>query len=134
VCGGEGQVSPAKKLLEWTGVFRELGFEGHPNAPSVKDARGKRGAAHKVEVVAYLSSGKMMSFSPGGWGKDVFDSSRRTAAQAILTDGTYAWYRELAYYVEHYDVALPEAFERHMAANDYRVPSVDTGRIALFEV
>lgn len=112
VCRGAGQLAPEKRLLEYVGMYRELGFEDSPDYPSVDDARGRRAPDHKPEVVAYLAGGKAMSPS-------------------ILTDGRYAWSKQLAYYVDHYDVTLPEHFERHMAALGYRMPDVDTSKVTL---
>jgi hypothetical protein len=118
-------------MLELVGFFRELGFEEHPEYPSLADFRGRRPPDHKAEVVAYLSAGRPMVVSPGGKGTDVFDPSRRTTNRSILTDGRFAWSRELAYYVENYDVGLPSYFEEHMAALGYRVPDVDTSKLTL---
>jgi hypothetical protein len=72
-----------------------------------------------------------MVVSPGGKGTDIFDPSRRTTSRSILTDGRFAWFRELVYYVENYDVELPTHFEEHMAAQDYRLPEVDTSKLTL---
>lgn len=130
LCDGQGQLSPAKKQLEWVGIYRELGFD-RPDFPSLLEARGERPPANKAEVVAYLRAGKTMVLSPGASGTDVFDPARRTTTKSILTDGTYAWYKELAYYVENYDVPLNERFEQHVAARGYKMPDVDTSTLTL---
>ncbi len=131
LCDGEGQLPPAKTFLEFVGFYRELGFEDRPDFPSLVDARGLRPPAHKTEVVAYLLAGKPMVLSPGGKGTDVFDPTRTTTTRSILTDGRFAWSKELAYYVENYDVPLNEPFEEHMTAQGYRVPAVDTSALTL---
>jgi hypothetical protein len=41
----------------------------------------------------------------------------------ILTDGLYAWPEDLAYYVEHYNVCLPEEFQQTAIRNNWEVPS-----------
>ena len=131
LCDGAGQLAPQKKMLEFVGFFRELGFDDHPEYPSIADFRGRRPQSHKAEVVAYLGAGKPMVVSPGGKGTDVFDASRRTTSRSILTDGRFAWSRELAYYVENYDLGLPAHFEQHMAEQGYRLPDVDTSKLTL---
>lgn len=131
LCDGEGQLPPPKTPLEFVGLYRELGFAERSGFPSLIESRGTRPAEHKAEVVAYLLAGKTMVFSPGGWGKDVFDPTKSTTTRAILTDGRYAWWKELAYYVEHYDVALTEAFEKHIAENGFKIPPVDTSKLTL---
>jgi len=53
-------------------------------------------------------------------------------APNIHTDGVYAWPEDLAYYVEHYHVALPEAFLAHLATAKWKAPvAVDTSAIEL---
>lgn len=118
-------------VLEFVGTYRELGFDDKAHFPSLLAARGTRPVENKEAVVAYLLAGKAMVISPGGAGTDVFDPARLTTTRSILTDGRYAWSKELAYYVDSYDVALTEQFEKHMAANAYRMPAVDLTNLTL---
>jgi hypothetical protein len=112
-------------MLRYVGYFYELGYDDHPNAPRLSEARGKRPAQHKAEVVRYLKSGKTLIYSPG-IATDVFDDSATSDTPSIVTDGTYAWRKEIAYYVDRYDIELPSEFEAHMRANDWKVPeSID---------
>jgi len=132
VCAGEGQLPPTKTVLEVIGAFRELELTDALNAPSIADSRGQRAPNSKAEVVNYLRSGNVLVVSPGGMASDVFDPTRRTTTRAIVTDGRFAWSRELAYYVEVYDVALPAHFEEYIAAHNYLVPeTIDTSRLIL---
>lgn len=41
-------------------------------------------------------------------------------------DGTWAWYGDLAYYVEKYHVRLPNEFIEHMKMNNWMVSPEDT--------
>src|SRR5438046_925714 len=95
-----------KTRLEYVGAFRELDLNDEPEAPSMAKAQGLRPPANKAEVVAYLSAGKPMVVSPGGLGTDIFDPRRKTTTRSILTDGRFAWSKQLAYYVNVYDILL----------------------------
>lgn len=110
-----------KRLLRLVGTFREMGYDDDPAAPSLHDARGKRGPAHKAEVVAYLRRGKAFSFSPGPL-RDYFDDAQYVGTHTMRTDGTYLWPDFVAGYVERHDVELPAEFERHMEAVGWRLP------------
>jgi len=108
-------------ILRYVGNFDELGYDHHPDAPSLADCRGKRSLEHKADVIRYLQSGKTYIFSPG-LDRDFFDERRAADTRTLLTDGVYTWPRLLAYYVENYDVALPREFEVHMKANGWIIP------------
>lgn len=109
-----------KKRLRLVGNFVELGHD-EVGAPSLVEMRGRRNAEHKGQVLAYLRSGIMFIGSPGV-DEDVLDPSKSAGSATVLTDGTYAWPKTLAYYLETYDVALPDDFETHMKRNGWKVP------------
>lgn len=111
-----------KTKLKYVGNFIELGYDDHPNAPSLILSRGKRAAAKKEEVVAYLRSGVTLVVSPG-LDEDVFDPRKYADSASVLTDGVYAWQKTLAYYVDTYDVELSAEFEAHMQRNRWTVPT-----------
>lgn len=112
-------------MLKYVGNFVELGYDDHPNAPSLAQLRGRRKPDQKAEVVAYLLKAPVLIMSPGR-DEDVLDPSKRAGSRSILTDGVYAWPKTLAYYVDTYDVELPEDFESHMRRRAWKVPdSVD---------
>lgn len=123
--------SSEKTRLTYVGAFREFDLYDDPDAPSLADARGLRPPRNKAEVVAYLSAGKPMVVSPGECAIDVFDPSRTTTTCSILTDGRFAWSKQLAYYVDVYDVLLPAEFEAHMASSAYQVGVIDTRKLVL---
>ena len=108
-------------VLRYVGNFVELGYDDYSDAPSLAATRGKRGADNKAALVAYLNAGIILVFAPG-FEQDVLDGKSDAGSSSIATDGTYAWPRTLAYYVERYDVALPDEFEQHVARNSWRVP------------
>src|SRR5262245_60840406 len=98
-----------RTLLRYVGNFVELGYDDHPNAPSLEQLRGKRKLENKDGVVAYLQNGTTLVYSPGR-DEDVFDDSKTAGSASVATDGVYAWPRTLAYYVQYYDVELPDEF------------------------
>ena len=110
-----------KRVLKLVGNFQELGYDDDPHAPRLAGARGRRPLDHKGDVVRYLKSGKMFIFSPG-IEEDIFETGKLADTCSIVTDGTFMWQKQIAYYVEHYDVELPTDFEAHMRANGWRVP------------
>lgn len=116
-----GQTEPTKTRPIRVGVFKELGYADDPAAPSLASVRGKRRADHKPEVIAYLLGGRITAFCMGVE-SDVFDETKSAGSLHGHTDGAYAWPELLAYYVEHYDIALPEEFEEHMRNNGWQVP------------
>jgi hypothetical protein len=120
---------PIEGTLRPIGRFEEFGY-GY-GAPSVATARGKRAPRNKAEVVKYLRGGKMFVFSPG-IEKDVFDETKLSDSSSIRTDGVYSWPEVLGYYVDRYDIELPEEFEEHMRANTWTVPqNIDVATLRL---
>ncbi|HEY0254644.1 MAG TPA: hypothetical protein VGC41_24125, partial [Kofleriaceae bacterium] len=89
--------------------------------PRLADARGKRTAGHKAEVVQYLRSAPAIVFSPGVL-DDVFDASKDSDSPSVLTDGVFAWSQDIAYYVEKYDIELPRELENHIEMNKWTIP------------
>jgi hypothetical protein len=109
-----------KKQVKLAGNFVEQGWNDI-GAPSLVEQRGKRPAANKERVVAYLKAGVAFVVSPG-FDEDFFAPPKTAAVSTIRTDGEYAWPSALAYYVENYDVGLSPDFEAHMQRNQWKVP------------
>jgi len=67
----------------------------------------------KEKIVKYLTSGKvdMASFQLP---KDVFTGERIPMTMLGMNDGVYMWWNTLAYYVDKYNLRLPEEFEKHI--------------------
>lgn len=112
----------AGAALKLIGNFRETGYDDVADAPSLVEARGLRGPAHKADVVAYLRRAPSVSCSPGPV-EDHFDPSRSAGSFTMRTDGLYVWPEFLATYVERYDVRLPPDFEVHMATKAWQPPA-----------
>lgn len=108
-----------KRVAKMVGHLRELGDE---DAPSVQTARRRAREQDLTAVVAYLRAGKLLVMSPGLI-KDPFAAGALAGKRSIRTDGTYAWSDALAYFVERYQLELPDQFEQHMRAQRWTMPA-----------
>jgi len=75
-------------------------------------------------IVRYLGTGHALFIAP----TIVFDCASEEETEIgplkILTDGTYAWTSDLAYYVKRYNYPLPVQFVEHMRGNLWRCPEI----------
>lgn len=67
----------------------------------------------KKKIIQYLNSGKIDMVS-AEIPKDVFTGQRIPGEKLGMNDGTFLWWNTLAYYVEKYNLRLPEEFENHI--------------------
>lgn len=65
----------------------------------------------KDRIIEYLNNGKVKLVSTSH-GIDVLTGENITRNYCLLTDGEYSWFNTLSYYVNKYDLGLPEDFER----------------------
>lgn len=105
------------------GFFRELAYTDD-NCPSIHDSVGRMPRELKDQVLAYLRAGheeeSLLAVTT-----DVLDEHEHPSAigpLVFLTDGTWSWPSDLAYYVEMYDCAVPDEFVEHMRAVGWRPP------------
>ena len=68
------------------------------------------------KIIRYLKNGTedMVSMRIP---KDVFTNKVIQGGMIGLNDGKYSWWNTLAYYVENYNLRLPEEFEKHILNN-----------------
>lgn len=102
------------RTLMLVGGYREDG-EPDPRAPSILAAVGKGGRSSELRaaIAAYLRTAPRIVMTMG-FSVDLLDPSQYAGSASIRADGVWAWPDTLAHYVEHDDVALPDAFERHL--------------------
>lgn len=116
--------------LKQVGFYKEL-RHGSPEGDSLEEARADSAQDRQNKILEYLKCGKIFIASPG-LVKDVLSSEGKIIGSAnILTDGNWAWPQDLIYYVQNYNVALPEEFVSHMANNTWKIPDVDLTAIEL---
>lgn len=101
------------------GFFREM-RHGEPSDPSLAEARADAPGAHQAELAAYLAAGQVYIATPGV-AKDVIDGKTMIGPPSYLTDGTYVWPGDAAYYVKKYNVRLPAAFVEHALARGFKM-------------
>lgn len=110
--------------------LRKLGFycelkHGDPNGPSLKNAVRSSVTYHKDDVVNYLRYAPVLIASPGVV-CDVLDSTCPIiCAPNIHTDGLWVWPEDLAYYVNKYNVELPDEFLDYIQSGARRPPTED---------
>ena len=119
--GASSGLAPPSALVVLIGAFRELPH-GEPDGPSLKAAVRREPGPDESRLLTWLEQGEPCAVSPGVV-HDVLDPERREVGTgSVLTDGTFAWFDDLAYYVRTHHVALPPAFVEHCRAHRWRFP------------
>lgn len=81
-------------------------------------------------ILAYLRSGLIYGLPMGGRVRDPFDRTRYAdafvdgecrAGCTILIDGVWFWYAGLIYFVENYNIRLPDDFIAHAERQAWHV-------------
>lgn len=83
--------------------------------PSMKDFFEKKPYEGQKEIVEYLKAGRK-TFAAAGLFKDFYTGEYKSANYA-MTDETFTWMSSLIYYVERYNLRLPQEFENHVLNN-----------------
>lgn len=65
------------------------------------------------EIVKYLKSG-MVDMVSTELPRDVFTGEKIEMEKLGMNDGKFTWWNTLSYYVERYNLRLPQEFERHI--------------------
>ncbi|RAO23685.1 hypothetical protein ONO86_01996 [Micromonospora noduli] len=69
----------------------------------------------------YLKNGSVVAAASGYVFDELAPDRPEIAPLSILTDGEWSWPSDLSYYVQKYQVGLPEEFLQHAAARGWRV-------------
>lgn len=92
---------------------------GMQGDPSMREFIADHPREYQMEILRYLRSGLIFAFPMGGNTRDIFDRStyaitiidgKPEVCAVELTDGEWFWYAGLIYYVEKYNVKLPDEF------------------------
>ncbi len=94
--------------------YREL--EANHNFPSLKDYIGHDKYKGQEKITEYLKNG-MELMTLVAIPTDIFTKKVIPYDCVYMTDGYYYWPLLLAYYVEKYNLRLPEVFEQHILKN-----------------
>jgi hypothetical protein len=121
--------------LKRIGFFREL-RHGLSTGPSLRDSiRNGKQSSDAARIAAYLQKGTVFIACPGVV-KDVLkkEGGPVIGSPHIRTDGVWAWPSDLAYYVTHYNVALPREFVEHIEGNGWQPPPAESIQLANLEL
>lgn len=103
------------------GYFSEMPH-GDQSDPSIKDYIGKAEPGLIDKIVNYLENGVGIIICAGSV-DDVLNPEKGSAGvPSVLTDGTWFWPGDLAYYVKNYRVALAADFIATMEQNGWKNP------------
>lgn len=103
------------------GYFCEMSH-GEESDPSIKDYIGKVNPELIDKIVNYLENGVEIIICAGSV-DDVINPKKGSAGvPSVLTDGTWFWPGDLAYYVKNYKVALADNFITTMEQNGWKNP------------
>ena len=97
-----------KKLIS-IGRAREIDHQDR--FPSIKTMIHKP-MKEKEKVLEYMKNAEHIAYSPG-IARDVFHPEIWTTEVSLMSDGKYQWRSDIIYYVEKYDMELPEEFVEH---------------------
>jgi len=106
-------------ILKRQGYYKEMPH-GDNADPSILDFIHKN-KVYKDEICRYLRNGFVLA-ACGSVVKDIIHPEKGIVGSPDdLTDGTWIWPADLAYYVENYDLKLDDAFIKHMIENSWSV-------------
>lgn len=102
------------------GYFKEMPH-GTSTCPSIKDYIGKEDITMVEKICTYLTSGIAIAVTPGIV-NDVINPDKGVAGTpSALTDGTWVWPGDLAYYVKNYRLKLPDEFVKTMQDSNWEI-------------
>ena len=108
------------------GYFEEYEY-GLKQSGSIKSLINKfvGGEDLKQKVLKYMMDGYVSSVSPCFVYDIISDNNLLIGELQTLTDGTYYWPSNYIYYIENYDILVPNEFISHMKENNWKVPNID---------
>lgn len=80
---------------------------------SIRNHMEEKTYPHKEQIVKYLTSGKIDMIS-AEIPRDALTGQTIPGEKLGMNDGTFVWWNTLAYYVDKYNLRLPEEFELHV--------------------
>lgn len=107
--------------LRRQGFFREMPH-GDERDPSLEQAVNTLSPTEDVErICSYLDMGKVLIVCCGTCNDVLIPEKGIAGTPSFLTDGTWVWPGDLAYYVRNYKVGLAREFIDHMRENDWMI-------------
>ena len=106
------------KKMEIIGRIKELNGEAFPSIKTLIHSE----IPQKTRVLRYLKTAEIVSVSPGVM-TDVLTGNRTDIQLRCYSDGQFFWRSDVPYYVEKYDMALPEHFIEHILSQKTKADS-----------
>lgn len=118
------------KNLKKVGFYKELPH-GDENGDSLINSINNIVYINLSKVLGYLEHGHLLMVAPAVLIDLLSEEQKYIGTLTIQTDGVWAWPGDLAYYIQHYDVSLPEGFLHHMENRGWDVVDVDINNLIL---
>ena len=100
-----------KSMLIYIGEYKEL-CPNHQDFPSIKDHLSNGPYKGQGKIIHYLRKGGVEDMISMAIRKDIFTGKPLMEEDVGRNDGEFTWWTSLAYYVEKYNLRLPEKFEK----------------------
>ena len=94
------------------GMYNEFG--PGMGLPSIKDSFQAERYPGQDMIIEYLRTGGEVCMARPGSDIDKFTGEKIGFESYLKNDGEYSWYSYLSYYVDKYNLRLPEDFEQHV--------------------
>ena len=111
--------------LKSVGFYREMSH-GRSSDPSIHELVDKGDIELKDNICKYLNGGSLVIVSPGEVKDIIEDGTDTIGTGSLLTDGIWVWPDDLEYYVQKYNIELPEEFISSMKTNNWVNPITET--------
>ena len=103
-------------ILKRHGYYKEMPY-AEPSDPSIFDSIGKKNP-EKDKICRYLNNGFILA-ACGGVTNDIINPKNGVIGTPDeMTDGQWIWPRDVAYYVQNYDLQLNPVFIDHMRSKN----------------
>lgn len=128
----KSEVLSENMKLMMEGFFKEMNYGRF--SLSINDYIREKGDEEEEQIIKYLESGIVYLQSPVKI-KDIINYKKGVIGHVrFLTDGSWLWPAELAYYVKIYHLRLNDKFIETMRRNDWQIkdiPPLDYSKIEL---
>ena len=91
--------------------YKEFGED--ENDPSIHDYLEKEPYPNQEKIANFLKNGKI-ELAQMSRDRDIFTGQRIQREVLVMSDGDYFWANTLAWYVEKYNLRMPEEFEHYI--------------------
>jgi len=88
----------------------------------LKQLRGTQEHEAKKKIASYLRNGAELMMAAGITRDPLNEKHQIVGAPHVLTDGAWAWTADVVYYLEKYNIRLPEELIENMKQNEWTIP------------